>query len=806
MDELLGDFLSETAENLAAVDADLLRWEKAPGDRALLDRIFRVVHTIKGTCGFIELPRMEALTHAAETALGRVREGRLAVSPSLVSAVLASLDAVRGMLAVLEATQKEADGDDAALIARLRAVADGEAVDVVEADEIETAAVGGQTVRVSVTLLDALMTTVSELVLTRNQMREIARADSGLDRFGGPMQRLSQCVAELQDGVMRTRMQPIAGAWAGLPRLLRGLNRDLGKQIELETTGGETELDRQLLERVKDPLAHMLRNAADHGIEAPEARIAAGKPMTGRIRLSAAQEGGHAVVTMRDDGRGIDLVRLRARAVERGIAEAAAMSDAQAARLIFHAGLSTAEAVTQVSGRGVGMDVVKANIEAIGGTVEIETAAGAGTCFTLRIPLTLAIMPALLVGAGAQRIAVPQIAVRELVQVGDDSEHRIERVHDAAVLRLRGRMLPLVDLCALLDVETDAEGQGYVVVVESGSRSFGLTVGELFDTEEIVVKPLARMLAASGLWSGNAILGDGAAVLILDVNGLAQQTELALVEAVDEAPPEMAGDRDTMLVFEAGSGAPKAVPLAVVARIENIEVVEIEWSEGRPVVQYRGGMMPLLTVEAGQELKAAGRQPVVVFCDNGRFVGLAVDRVADIVEDVIEISLSADVGGRLGSAIIAGRVTEIVDVGHYLTAGLKRVLHPGGAPEKAKAAVLIVDDSAFFRNMLQPLLGAAGYAVTTAASAEDALRLRDAGARFDLILSDIEMPGLSGVEFARVVRGTGDWAEVPMVALSSLASAAHSERGRAAGFDEYVPKFDRLSLLSVLERQLEKAA
>lgn len=821
MDELLVDFLTETAENIGVVDNEIVRWERNPNDRAVLDNIFRLVHTIKGTCGFLNLPRLEALAHAGETVLGRVRDGKLAVSAPVVTEVLASLDGIKAILRVLETTGREPEGDDATLIARLERVAAG---DVSAADPATSANSDGdaasarapQNIRVSVDLLEQLMTTVSELVLTRNQLLQIARRAGEGDAYAVALQRLSQCVSELQDGVMRTRMQPISNAWGALPRMVRNLALELGKKIELDMIGGETELDRQLLELVKDPLAHMVRNAADHGIEDPKVRVAAGKRETGRICLNAFQEGGHIVIELTDDGRGLDAERLKAKAVDAGLLrerEAAELSAAQAAKLIFHPGLTTAEAVTAVSGRGVGMDVVKANIEKIGGTIEVDSIPGRGARFMLRIPLTLAIIPALIVAAGGERFAVPQIAVRELVGAGSEGENRIERVHDATVLRLRDRLLPVVSLASLLGLpESDTE-ERFVVVAQAGSFSFGIVVDDVFDTEEIVVKPVAPVFGGVPVYSGNAILGDGRVIMILDVNGIAAlgvgdvERGQGRTEVEDSVEDDGGADRDSMLVFRAGSPHPKAVPLSLVARLEEIDVATIEWSEDRPVVQYRGDVMSILTVDGSGRLKSKGRQPMLVFNDGGRSVGLAVDEVVDIVEDVIDIRLSGDVGGRLGTAVIGGKVTEILDVGHYLTLGLRQVIRPAAAHDPTqRASILVVDDSAFFRNMLRPLLAAAGYDVTTAASAEEALRLREVGHRYDLILSDVEMPGLSGVDFARTVKTGGDWAEIPMIALSSLASDGAQSRGLEAGFDQYVAKFDRVSLLALLERQLAKVA
>ena len=690
MDDLLSDFLTETAEHLAAVEDGLVRWERMPDDRATLDGVFRLVHTVKGSCGFLDLPRLEALAHAAETLLGRARDGALAVTPGLVSAALAAIDGIRVSVGVLAATGKEAAGDDAALIARLARAAAGEVEPAGEATAAGAEpAKGAQTIRVSVSLLEQLMATVSELVLSRNQLLQAARGD---DRLAAPLQRFSQCVAELQDGVMRTRMQPISKAWAALPRLARTLAADLGKRFELETEGGDTELDRQLLELVKDPLAHLLRNAADHGIEPPAERIVSGKAAVGRVRLSARQEGGHIVVEMADDGRGLDLPALKARAVAGGqmSAEAAAvLTPAQAARLIFLPGLSTARAVTSVSGRGVGADVVKANVEKIGGSIEVVSSPGQGARFTLRLPLTLAIVPGLIVASGGERFVIPQASVAELVRIGDDGG-RIERVHDAEVLRLRGSLLPLVRLDALLGLDEVPADERFVVVAQTGSVRFGLVVDDLFNTEEIVVKPVAPLLSGLGLYGGNAVLGDGGVIMILDIGGVAAAGIAGGLANVEQEVPVAADDdeaREAMLLVRAGGGAPKALPLAAVARIEQLDAASFEVSEGRVVAQYRGDVMPLLALDPDVDLKRAGRQPVLVLIDRDRPVGLAVDAVLDIVETVLDIRLTAGVPGRVGTAVIAGRVTEVVDVAHYLRASGFEHAQPRLGPAGLQAAI-----------------------------------------------------------------------------------------------------------------------
>src|SRR5215813_2809712 len=548
MDELLRDFLTETHESIDVVDVELVRFEQEPNNAQILSRIFRLVHTIKGTCGFLNLPRLEALTHAAETLIGNFRDGAPVTGES-VSLILATIDRIKVQLDELERNQAEQAGDDRDLIeqlaqaaAQVSGAAPAAAPKVEEPKAAPAAAaaaathdstqdraqdskparakadaaprsseegaesrVAHQSIRVHVDTLEQLMTMVSELVLTRNQLLEIVRRHEDSE-FKSPLQRLSNVTAELQEGVMKTRMQPIGNAWQKLPRIVRDLSTELGKSIELEMYGAETELDRQVLDLIKDPLTHMVRNSADHGLEFPPQRLAAGKPERGTIRLSACHEGGHIIIEVSDDGRGLDVDRIRATAISNGLAseaEIAKMSEAQVQKFIFAPGFSTADKVTSVSGRGVGMDVVRANVDQIGGIIDVKSVSGRGTTFTIKIPLTLAIVSALIVEVAGDRFAIPQLSILELVRVRSNSEHRIERIKDAAVLRLRNKLLPLVHLKTLLRIgEADVNAEsGFIVVAQVGSQTFGIVVDRVFHTEEIVVKPMSGRLRDVAMFS-----------------------------------------------------------------------------------------------------------------------------------------------------------------------------------------------------------------------------------------------------------------------------------------------------------------
>ena len=874
MDELLRDFLTETNESIDVVDVELVRFEQEPNNAKILANIFRLVHTIKGTCGFLNLPRLEALTHAAEALMGNFRDGA-AVDGAAVTLILATIDRIKTLLEELERNQAEQAGDDRDLIDQLRhlsvavsspaAKASAPAPDApaapsdqVTAEELErafqmtrgpdvkaaaprpepkapaapavpreqaptrgegrgddrlTGTIASQSIRVHVDTLEQLMTMVSELVLTRNQLLEIVRRHEDSE-FKGPLQRLSNVTAELQEGVMKTRMQPIGNAWQKLPRIVRDLASELGKAIEFEMHGADTELDRQVLDLIKDPLTHMVRNSADHGLEMPAARRAAGKPEKGTIRLAARHESGHIVIEISDDGMGLDTGRIKAAAVAQGLASESQiekMSQAQIHRFIFVPGFSTAKKLTSVSGRGVGMDVVRANIDQIGGTIDVKSVFGQGTSFSIKIPLTLAIVSALIVEAGGDRFAIPQLAVVELVRVRNNSEHRIEHIRDAAVLRLRNKLLPLVNLKLLLEIDEGADCQaenGFIVVTQVGSQMFGIVVDAVFHTEEIVVKPMSSKLRGIPMFSGNTILGDGAVIMIVDPNGVAQSIGGAVAER-DPAAARHESDveRDdasieSMLVFRAGSPQPRAVPLSLVTRLEEIDVRQIETSNGRSLVQYRGQLMPLVPLNGDVRIKSAGKQPILVFSGEGRSMGLVVDEIVDIVEERLDIELLSEQPGVLGSALIKGQATEVIDISHFLPRAFADwQLWRERRLARASHRVLLVDDSLFFRNMLSPLLKAAGYAVTSLASAKDALTLLQDGERFDVVITDIDMPGMDGFELTSAVRRDPRIALLPIIALSSLVNAEAIERGRRVGLHDYVAKFDRQGLIAALKEQ-----
>jgi two-component system chemotaxis sensor kinase CheA len=865
MDDLLREFVTETNESLDVVDVELVRFEQDPSNATIINNVFRLVHTIKGTCGFLGLPRLEALAHAAEALMGRFRDGVPATTDA-VTLILASIDRIKQILESLENEQREPDGADDDLISGLTHMAAsldpkkqqaappqqtvGTLIEQVlerpllpgedSLDDLERAfratpvdapvrrvkpvladnarddaeRNGNQSIRVSVDTLEKLMTMVSELVLTRNQLLEIGRRHEESE-FKTPLQRLSNVTAELQEGVMKTRMQPIGNAWQKLPRIVRDLSQELGKHIDLEMQGAETELDRQVLDLIKDPLTHMLRNSADHGLETPEERRAAGKPERGRIRLSAWHEGGFIVIQIADDGRGLNTERIKAKAVAQGLAtepELEKLTEQQIHKFIFTPGFSTAVEITNISGRGVGMDVVRSNIDQIGGTIDVRSVPGVGVSFTVKIPLTLAIVSALIVESAGDRFAIPQLAVVELVRAHGGSEHRIERIKDTAVLRLRDKLLPVARLSRLLGIAPSAPEsaeQGFIVVTQVGTQTFGIVVDAVFHTEEIVVKPMSSKLRHIALFCGNTILGDGSVIMIIDPNGIAQAlgttaaVQLQSVAAAD-AEADRAAQATSLLLFRAGSAQPKAVPLSLVTRLEEIDARKIELSNGRHMIQYRGQLMPLVRMDASVNVRSEGAQPLLVFSDGMRSMALVVDEIVDIVEDRLDIEVAGGGEGVLGSAIVKGQATEIVDIGHFMPLAFEdwfRRKEQTSAPRRR--AVLLVDDSPFFRNMLAPVLQAAGFDVTTAGSGAEALAHVDGGGALDIVITDIEMPEMDGFALTQALRKHPRGAELPVIGLSSIVSAEAIARGREVGFHDYVAKFDRQGLIAALKEQSE---
>jgi two-component system chemotaxis sensor kinase CheA len=714
MDDLIADFVAECREMLEALGGEIVAWEAEPDDRSRLDSIFRFVHTVKGNCGFFEFPRLEALSHAAEDALADVRAGRREADGALVSAVLAIIDRIGEMIAAIEAGEEFPAGDDSALIAALAPGAEGPATPVAAPLEGQgtKAASAPRTIRLSVELLDRVMSTVSDMVLARNELARRLRESPTDVPVDGAFERLSSIIAEMRDAITRTRMQRIENLFVGLPRMVRDLCAELGKQVLVDIEGGDVELDREMIEMIRDPLTHIIRNAVDHGIELPADRLKAGKREIGILAVSARQSGNQILIDIHDDGRGVDGKKLVEKAVSAGIidkVEAANLTEREQLALIFEAGLSTANQVTAISGRGVGMDVVRSNIERIGGIVEVDSKLGEGTRMTLRVPLTLTIIPALTVSIAGQHFAIPRSAIEEIVRANGESV-TLERLGGAGVATIRGRRVPQVSLADILGLDSEvAETERTLIVLRlNGGDLYALSVDRIHDHEELVVKPAAPAVMATGLYAGTTLADDGSPILLFDAGGLAQVGGVKIeaqerASRIVEGPASEISKSTAVLLFRGLDGGRRALRLAVVDRIEEIAASAIRNSAGQLRVQVGEAILPLAGVSG--EL-GDGNVRLFRLNDGSHEIGYAFAEVLDfatIDNDVIHAERPGEVSGV---SLINGQPAEIVDA-HWLFAN-----HSGAASKPAQTLVCrLPSDDPWMQNMLRPIVEAAGYRV-----------------------------------------------------------------------------------------------
>jgi two-component system chemotaxis sensor kinase CheA len=662
-----------------------------------------------------------------------------------------------------------------------------------------------ESIRVSVDTIERMMQLVSELVLSRNQLLELARHRED-DAIKTPLQHLSTLTSDLQDAVMRARMQPVGRLYANLPRLVRELSTSLGKSIDLVTEGADTELDRQLIEVIRDPLTHLIRNCADHGIERPEERLAAGKPERGEIRVSAAHEAGQITIDIADDGKGLDTERIKKKIISQGLAteqELRAMSNEEIYRYIFEPGFSTAQVVSNVSGRGVGMDVVRSNIEAIGGSVSLSSVEGKGSRFSLRIPLTLAIAPALIIEVAGQRFALPQTSVVEAVSLGANYKELIQNVQNALVLKLREEVIPAVELRNVvgLGVEAGEPSEKLAVVMRVGTDSFCIIVDGVADIQEIVVKPLSASLAHLKVFSGHTILGDGSVVLILDPSGLASNLgiEKSTEKKRETARDQNALERRRLVMFKAGSGAAKVLPLSLVSRIEMVETSRIESSDGRLMVLLQDRLMPIVPISSEMDMSQPA-YPVLVVAADGRAIGLVADEIVDIIEEKLEIQLASSNSALVGSAEIRGEAVELIDVSHFirLAEAEKRIMTP--------QRVLFAADDQLVRDMLCPALSAAGFSLVASAIPSDTGEFLAQMASYDAVILDADAPSLASPAMLRALKDRKDAARTPAIGISRNPTPRATRIATDNGMVALLSKHDRDTLIETLAYALDAAA
>ena len=941
-DDLLQDFVVESNEHLEDIEAELLTIEDQGDDfeEDLVNKVFRALHSIKGASGFLGLERICELSHSMESVLNAIRSHDLSVSSEIIDTLLKSSDVLKAMLediagsnefdivtfvqalesvnteskpkveavtpaptqatpepepepepsANAEAEEPKPESPPAPSVSAPSATpakpaakskptpaTSGEAK---KTERASTASTSTATVRVPVSVLDHLMNLAGELVLGRNQLIQTLSAEDpvGLDLVGS---RIDQITSELQEAIMETRMQPVGNVFSKFPRVVRDLSGLIGKQVNLVTEGDDVELDKTIIEAISDPLTHLVRNAVDHGVETPEGRQANGKPACGQVVLRAFHDGGTVNLTISDDGAGIDVEVLKAKAVEKGILtpdRSREMSDRDARRLIFHPGFSTKEQVTDISGRGVGMDVVSTNLEKLGGTIEIESELGVGTTLAVKLPLTLAIIPALIVRSSSDSFALPQLNILELVRVKDGDEGtRIERLKGAEVLRLRGRLLPLIRLdetigctaagplehrdveareSAALSDEASEESEARsdsrrdslnIIVVAAGQLQYGLVVDDLRDSEEIVVKPLGRHIKDAPCFSGATILGDGHIALILDIAGIANFHKLDVRGLADEkaedgrseSSSEQSEDKQSVILFHNHPGEHFAIPAGAVARIDRIDTNTLVNIGGVEAVQGRDKILPILRLESQVSAKPMDDNDtayVIVVEAEDREIGLLVSTLVDVQDITTKVdTMTIREPGISGSVTLDGAETRLIDIfeladhahpewfsgsGHsskISAPGMPTHEHSGEfgvgyAPsiprgDHESGLVMVVDDSGFFRRKVCALLRESGYAVIDVADGQAAWTLLQSSEHdIRLVVTDVEMPHMDGLELAAAIRSHAELKDMPVIALTSLATDEDIQRGRDVGITDYQVKLDRDRLLAKIEEHYTREA
>ena len=854
--ELVAQFIAEAREHLGDVEGQFLQIEAGGQcvDVNLVNTVFRSVHSIKGAAGFLGLTTVSKLAHSLENVLGKMRTNELVPTSSNVDVMLKAADALNELFDDLESSNDVDVSPHVEVLDKIFVGECGDSAAAAPAKPAETSAsaqaatpqVVGPTavpapaaaapqaensIRVQVGVLDRLMNLAGELVLGRNQLMQTIHANdkSVLDLVAA---RLDQVTTELQEAIMRTRMQPIGAVFNRFPRVVRDLSSKLGKQCDIVIDGKDVEVDKTILEAIGDPLTHLVRNSIDHGVERPDVRAASGKQARGTVTLRAYHQAGQVRIDVADDGAGIDATRLRQKAVEKGVItaeQASRLTDRETLRLIFHPGFSTAEEITDLSGRGVGMDVVRTNIEMLGGSVDIESIPTQGTTIQITLPLTLAIIPSLIVGAGNECFVVPQVNVLELVRVraGEVSE-QVAKVKDAEVLLLRGELLPIVridDVLQLPKIDRVAAGPRpmSIVVIETGRRRYGLVVDRIVDSEEIVVKPLGRHVKGCTCLAGATILGDGHVALILDAAGIAAQANLATSNPSTSQGQNAQDDRGDpahhaktntdahdLLLFSTTPHDQFAIPMSLVARIERVPAHKIKIVGGRRLLQYRGSNLPLVRLEdhvQTRPMAEADRYYVVVFRTASREVGLLVAELDDVRQLTLDIdSLTFRERGIAGGFVVdetTMRLVDTVELAHLAQPEWFETTVAPTCDDESAPQILIAEDSSFFRQQLTHFFEEQGFQVI---GCEDGQRawdyLTNEAHEVRLVITDVEMPNMNGFELCRKIKQHEELGMLPVIALTSLTSEADVQRGIDAGMDDYQIKLDREQIMTVVDRLL----
>ena len=900
MNELLSkesyqEFYAESEEIVGRISQYLSEIEERQQSASLIDSLYREIHTIKGSAQLFNFSEIAQIAHVMEAFLEPVRRKNISLKSDWVDCLYSCLDLIDRLIKaakepeenppvesaliqqtasrLIDAATRHFSPDphlqrDPPLLnetpdqgqltrpSRMRQPLSELAQDLTKTNassstnKDEATSVNqdtSSTIRVQVSLLDRLMNLVGEMVLVRNQVLQYSHSHEDFTLVN-LSQKLDLVTSELQEEVMKTRMQPIASILSKFNRFVRDLSRDLCKQIEISIEGAETELDKTLIEAIKDPLTHIIRNACDHGIEDPETRRKQGKSPGGTIRVSSQQESGQVVVEVTDDGRGLDSEKILAKAIDRKLIspeKANELQEREVYQLIFTPGFSTAQKVSTVSGRGVGMDVVKTNIEKIGGTVDLKSEPNQGTCIRLKIPLTLAIVPALIVRFKKNRFAIPQVKLLELVRVDSSEIHsKLEFLQDRPFFRLRGNLLPLVSLEEIIESGPSLNSQDSlklqnangvnIIVLATDSGPFGLMVDEILDTADIVVKPLAKFFKKLLIYSGATIMGDGSVSLIFDVLGIAAKAHLAqnrgrkqeigLRHAHRRAQPQH--ESQELLSFSLKAPGSFTVPLCLVNRLEEFSADEIETTGQHRIVQYRNAVLPLIDLnqvfgfsDQNNETPPPtssdlSKVSVIVVQKRNRLYGIEVHRIIDILVSDRDIEGPIqEIPGVLGNIIINEDVSTVIDVLSiidFITGqnqlkqnGTSKISSTKSAPtQKVRPLrILFAEDTGFFIKQVSHILTSQGHQVTHAPNGEEALNILESSrpGAFDLILSDIEMPRMNGFQLAQKVKASRDFSNIPMIALTTRMREADIEQGKQVGFDQYLEKLKSDQLIEAIQ-------
>lgn len=855
--ELVQGFLEEATENLEKLDNDFVGLEKNPEDKEIIDGIFRQLHTIKGNSGFFGFSKLESLAHKGESVLSEIRKDKLKISEEIITALLECTDGIRNIVGhisedmtegpknydALEQTlvrlQQSAKREDSPLGGAAEAAAPNptpQAADTPLEQPATPAATQPDralpapsakkqgtkrldtTIRVNLNLVENLINQVGELVLARNQILQHLTANDvqSAEKAGT---NLDLITTQLQENIMKTRLQPIGIVFNKFPRIVRDMEKATGKRIDLTIEGESTEVDKTLIEAIGDPLTHIIRNAVDHGIESPQVRAQKGKPAHGTIALKAYHEGGQVIVEVSDDGAGINANKVLEKAIQNSLitrADAPNMKEPEILSLIFEPGFSTAAQVTNISGRGVGMDVVKTNIEKVRGVIDIETEEGAGTIFRLQIPLTLAIIPALIVAVGQERFAIPQVNLIELMYFeGDEIDENIQEIKGAAFIFHRGEVIPVVELGALFKLPPKPEPPNaeeksmYIVIVKTGTGVFGLAVDRPIDSEEIVVKPLISHIKQLGCFAGATIMGDGRVVLILDVPGIARMLRLRDHSAVAAHEPAPEQEDHLFLVFSLGTEDLFALPVVLITRIEEFPVSSLMSVGDKQAVLYGDKLLPLIDLR--DHLPVARTDlgelvTVLVLEFGGRYIGLMVKEVIDSIEYVGTVDdTTFTAPGVLGSIIVQRKGVLLLDA-----FGLVDMAEPGwfsSARDKLskvdsdqRLRILLVEDSPFFLNLEKGYLEGAGFEVVTATDGHDGLSIIRQDSAFDLVVTDIEMPRMDGLSMCRAIRNELQLRDLPIMAITSLTSLEVRNKAEEIGINDFQVKVNRENIISSAKR------